>query len=371
MVSKGSRLLCRKANFTVTLSETTDFPTHTGGLDRVLGEDSIPIALFKIRAGQNEPVTHMALANLPMVPNVIPQSQNRAEPPPKPLAAIHYMVFPTLDPKTNGRFGEIDILAGPDQSLYYRVFGRGKGSQGELRAAGHLAKRQNVVAFGGNANMPMTITFQVDDYLPAAVEKQIYEPIVLPKGQMGNGIAACRAEMTVDGQTKEIWLSRSENLEPPPPRMVAFRNSVYQITYDVDREPLGFALKLDDFDMGFEPGTEQATHFVSQVRLTDKSLGIKDQPHTISMNHPLDHRGYTFYQSNYIRVRDQETRQFTGQFQSVFQVAKNPGRPIIYAGCILVVIGAFLQFYMRAGIFTDGGKRRARARPPRPAQPPA
>jgi hypothetical protein len=31
-------------------------------------------------------------------------------------------------------------------------------------------------------------------------------------------------------------------------------------------------------------------------------------------------------------------------------------------GCILIVAGAFAQFYMRAGIFTDGGKReRARA----------
>jgi hypothetical protein len=274
------------------------------------------------------------------------------------------MVYPTLDPKTNGRFGQIDILAGPDQSLYYRVFGRGQGAIGALRSAGPLAKRQSIVAFGGDggggggANMAaMTITFQVDEYIPSGVEKSIYEPIVLPKGQMGNGIAACRAEMTVGGQTKEIWLSRSENLDPPPPRLVAFRDSVYQITYDVDRKPLGFELKLDDFDTGFEPGTEQATHFVSEVRLTDKSLGIKDQAHTISMNHPLDHRGYTFYQSNYIRVRDPQTRQFTGQFQSVFQVAKNPGRPIIYAGCFLVVLGTFLQFYMRAGIFTDGGKR--------------
>jgi hypothetical protein len=354
---QGKSVVLPDSDLTVTLSETTDFPTHTGGLNGVLGEESIPIALFKIQAGQNAPVTHMALANLPMVPNVIPPANDREQPPSQPLAAIHYMVFPTLDPKTNGRFGQIDILAGPDHSLHYRVFGRGKGSQGELRAAGPLAKGQNVVAFGGGANMPMTITFQVDDYLPAGVEKQIYEPIVLPKGQMGNGIAACRAEITVDGQTKEIWLSRSENLDPPPPKLVAFRDSVYQITYDVDRKPLGFELKLDDFDTGFEPGTEQATHFVSQVRLTDKSLGIKDQPQTISMNHPLDHRGYTFYQSNYIRVRDRQTGQFTGQFQSVFQVAKNPGRPIIYAGCVLVVLGTFLQFYMRAGIFTDGGKK--------------
>ncbi len=127
--------------------------------------------------------------------------------------------------------------------------------------------------------------------------------------------------------------------------------------YDVDRKPLGFELKLDDFDMGFEPGTEQPTHFVSEVRLTDPGLKITDQPHTISMNHPLDHRGYTFYQSNYIPIKDPRTRQPTGQFQSVFQVAKNPGWPIIYAGCMLVVLGIFLQFYMRAGIFTDGGKK--------------
>ena len=43
---------------------------------------------------------------------------------------------------------------------------------------------------------------------------------------------------------------------------------------------------------------------MSQVRLTDESAEIKDEQHTISMNNPLDHRGYTFYQSNYIRVRD-------------------------------------------------------------------
>jgi hypothetical protein len=288
---------------------------------------------------------------------VIPPADGSAKTPQRPLVSIHYTLTPTLDPKTNGRFGQIEVLAGPGEALYYRVFGRGKDSKGELRASGPLTLKKPIVAFGGGANMPMTISFAVDLYLPSAIEKQIYEPIVLPKGQMGNGIAACRAEMTVDGQTKEVWLSRSASLDPPPSVTVAFRDVVYEILYDVDRKPLGFELKLDDFDTGFEPGTEQATHFESKVRLTDKSAGIKDQPHTIWMNHPLDYRGYTFYQSNYIRVRDPHTNQFTGEFQSVFQVATNPGRPIIYSGCALVVLGTFLQFYMRAGIFTDGGKK--------------
>jgi hypothetical protein len=354
----GKSIVLPESDLNVTLAEATEFPTSTGRLDQFLGEDPIPIAVFKIQAGKGEPITHMALANLPMVPNVIPSSDSSNKAPQPPLAAIHYMVSPTLDPKTNGRFGQIDILAGPDDALYYRVFGRGKeGGKNELRASGPLETGKPILAFGGGANMPMTITFQLDQYMRAGIEKRIYEPVILPKGQMGNGIAACRAEMTVNGETKDVWLSRSENLDPPPSRFLTFGDRVYEIAYDVDRRPLGFELKLDDFDMGFEPGTEQPTHYVSQVRLTDSSAGIKEKPYEISMNHPLDHRGFTFYQSNYIRMRDPHTGGFTGQFQSVFQVATNPGRPIIYAGCLLVVAGAFIQFYMRAGIFTDGGKK--------------
>ncbi len=341
----------------VTLAETTPFPTASGHLNRVLGEDPIPIAVFKIQSGKDEPVTHMALANLPMVPNLIPRTEESSRSPARPLATIHYIVNPTLDSKSNGRLGQIEILAGPDEALYYRVHGRGKGTKAELRASGAVKKGELIPAFGGGAGMPMTISFTVDQYLPAGIEKHIYEPVVLPKSQMGNGIAACRAEMTVGDETKEVWLSRSETLDPPQPKTVNFRDSTYQLIYDVDRKPLGFELKLDDFDTGFEPGTEQATHFESKVRLTDPSTSIKDRPYTISMNHPLDHGGFTFYQSNYIRVRDPDTGEFTGQFQSVFQVATNPGRPIIYTGCILVVLGTFLQFYMRAGIFTDGGKK--------------
>jgi hypothetical protein len=368
----GKSMVLPESDLTVTHSETLDFPTHTRGLDRVLGEDPVPIALFKIQKGSGAPVTHMALANLPMVPNLIPSHQDGAPSQNEPLAAIHYMVAPVLDPKMNRRFGQIDVLAGPDHTLFYRVFGRGKEGSSELRSSGPAALKSSIVAFGGNAGMPMTITFQVDDYIAAGDERDIYVPIELPKGKMEDGIAACRAQMTVGKETREIWLRRSITLDKPTPQPVAFRDAVYSVAYDVDRKPLGFELKLDDFDVGFEPGTEQATRFVSQVRLTDDSQRIKDEPHTISMNHPLYHRGYTFYQSRYQPDIDPHTERPTGRFQSIFQVASNPGRPIIYSGCLLVVFGAFVQFYMRAGIFTDGGKRereRAAARARAAADP--
>ena len=75
------------------------------------------------------------------------------------------------------------------------------------------------------------------------------------------------------------------------------------------------------------------------------------------MNDPMTHRGFTFYQMRYSAIQDPHTGQRTGQFQSVFQVGVDPGRPIKYAGCIILVLGIFTQFYMRAGVFTDGGKK--------------
>ena len=69
---EGKSVALPESDLTVTLSQATEFPTSSTGLERMLGDDSIPIAVFKIQSGKNEPITHMALANLPMVPNVIP-----------------------------------------------------------------------------------------------------------------------------------------------------------------------------------------------------------------------------------------------------------------------------------------------------------
>ena len=297
------------------------------------------------------------MAGLPMVPNVMPNPRDPAAKPAAPLVSIHLLVPPVLDPKTNGRFGQIEVLAGPDRSLYYRVFGRGKDGKTEVRASGPVTPGKTIDAFGGGANMPMTISFRVEDYLAAGVEKQIFEPVFLPKNQMEEAIPASLIEMTVGDITQPIWIHGSESPDGSSYKPVLFGDRLFEIAYGVDRRPLGFDLKLDKFEVGFEPGTEHPTKFVSNVRLTDPAEGIKDRPYTISMNDPMTHRGFTFYQMRYSALQDPHTGQRTGQFQSVFQVGVDPGRPIKYAGCIILVLGIFTQFYMRAGVFTDGGKK--------------
>jgi hypothetical protein len=69
----------------------------------------------------------------------------------------------------------------------------------------------------------------------------------------------------------------------------------------------------------------------------------------ITMNHPLTHRKFTFYQSSFHPSS-------SGDFVSVFQVGHDAGRPLKYAGSLLLVLGVFLQFYMKAGVFTGAAK---------------
>jgi hypothetical protein len=71
------------------------------------------------------------------------------------------------------------------------------------------------------------------------------------------------------------------------------------------------------------------------------------------MNHPLRHRGETFYQSGTIagerKAKDSGT---------VLQVVKNPGWLLPYASCIIVTIGMLLHFGMNLAKFAN---RRAAA----------
>ncbi len=356
----GKTVTLPESDLTVKFIDVVGFPAAEAGLAETLGESTVPIAEFEVSKSGQPPIKHMGLASLPTFPNVIPA---RAGATPEPLVTINYYLPPVLDPKTNGRFALVEVLGTPDGTLYSRIYARDKSGKavGVLKGKPEkVTKGKEVVAF----NETMSLAFEVEDFLPAGVESTVYEPIVLPPGQMGNGIPASLVEMTVSDPddhskeaTKEFYIRRSATLDPAWQTVTFPNGKVYQIAYDADRRPLGFELKMVDFQRGFDPGTEKASRFSSDVLLTDKAEGIENQKIHISMNEPLTHRGYTFYQSSFIRERVPGSDRETGRVQSVLQVGLNPGRRVMYLGCALIVLGAFLQFYMRAGVFSDGGRR--------------
>jgi hypothetical protein len=115
------------------------------------------------------------------------------------------------------------------------------------------------------------------------------------------------------------------------------------VRYGYGELPLGFALKLEDFRREVNPGRNGDAAFASQVRVIDEEMEWEES-HEISMNEPLTHRRYTFYQSGFNEGEH-------GRESSVLSVGYDPGRPVKYAGSLMICTGIAIMFYMRAYFF--------------------
>ena len=113
-------------------------------------------------------------------------------------------------------------------------------------------------------------------------------------------------------------------------------NRLFYVQYTKRRVDLGFEISLNDFRIKFYEGSNQPMSYESRVRVP----GVGDNI-VIKMNEPLDHKGFTFYQSSY--SSDAEGNPVI----SVLSVNRDPGRWVKYVGCILLVSGILLMFYFR------------------------
>jgi hypothetical protein len=115
------------------------------------------------------------------------------------------------------------------------------------------------------------------------------------------------------------------------------------LRYGNEQIPLGFVLRLTNFERQLNPGREGDAAFASVVQLVDEE-GEIDESREISMNQPLSHRRFTIYQSGF----DESGH---GRETSLFSVAYDPGRPLKYAGSLMICAGIGIMFYMRAYFF--------------------
>lgn len=99
---------------------------------------------------------------------------------------------------------------------------------------------------------------------------------------------------------------------------------------------LPFEVRCDAFEMDFYPGTRRPSMFRSRVTVID---GADERPAVIEMNKPLEHRGYTFFQSSY-QVQG-------GREMTVLSVSRDPGQTIVFTGYYLLIAGMILVFATR------------------------
>lgn len=100
------------------------------------------------------------------------------------------------------------------------------------------------------------------------------------------------------------------------------------------RHPMPMVLTLDDFRAEFHPNSDTPRSFESDVTLRTPELTRSAR---ISMNNPLRHAGYTFYQASY-------AIDATGQETSTLAVVHNRSRVVPYVGALVVGVGLAVHF---------------------------
>lgn len=197
--------------------------------------------------------------------------------------------------------------------LHYEIY---KASD-KSRKAG-VAKEGDVIETGW-----MGMTFRVLRYLPQSRELTTFTPEDRPSG---TSTSAIRLRFKGNDQ----WLGVNSILR------LFTEDSAFIISYGSQRIDAGFDMTLDKFTVGRYQGTKRAASYESLMNVQD--LG----PVTISMNEPLKHKGFYFYQSSF------EENDKGEPIASILSANHDPGRGLKYFGCILIVFGSILLFYSKS-----------------------
>jgi len=271
--------------------------------------------------------------------------------------------------------GSVEIVESPERKLAYRVWQK---KQQRIVSSGEIREGEtvNTWATGGDDQVwKMTLV----NYLPEDDDvqrlnnraKTPYKIIPLPfdKDDPANKVTRTVKIRTTwkegnDTKTREQWLR--QNLPEPwdDPRVSQIESidlpgdKKLLLSYRPLETPLGFTVRLDDFELVKDAGAAMASNYTSHISLfTDKE---NPQPtdegakFLITMNAPLDYpdpkgRTLRLFQENYVGPQDGMPA------ASTLRVNYDPGRWIKYLGSLLISAGIFMMFYMKAYFFKPKG----------------
>jgi cytochrome c biogenesis protein ResB len=145
-------------------------------------------------------------------------------------------------------------------------------------------------------------------------------------------IPAVLLALRAGDDTSEMWVQKYST------QSVAVAGTPYQISYRNKTVPLGFTVRLEQFNIGFYPGGGRPRSFESHVTIIDPASG-GNQSRVISMNNPTSYGGYTLFQSSY--------RMDGGRKSSYLSVARDPGQPLVFTGYIAMMAGVGIVLITR------------------------
>jgi len=175
----------------------------------------------------------------------------------------------------------------------------------------------------------MNLQFEVSKLIPQAVEVREFVAVDVERGAEQNAPPpAIQVRFLGTRESEPMWMERGDV------EQIHTNTGVELVVgYAYRSLELPFTLRLKDFQMDMDPGTNSPAAFRSQVE-------VDSQSYLISMNEPLVKGGYKFFQSSYSEVPGQPT-------YSSFTVAKDPGIGLKYLGSIMSVMGIAIMFLTR------------------------
>ncbi|MCC7171806.1 MAG: cytochrome c biogenesis protein ResB [Planctomycetes bacterium] len=131
------------------------------------------------------------------------------------------------------------------------------------------------------------------------------------------------------------------------PFVVRDEDRTWTIDLRRKRYELPFSVRLDRFVKDDHPGVSMARDFRSFVTRTENDL---EQGVEISMNEPMRHGGYIFYQSNWGPQRDAPPGT---PLYSILTVVSNPSDQWPLISCLIIAVGMSLHFGRKLWLFAQ------------------
>lgn len=252
----------------------------------------------------------------------------------------------------------IDFVQGADQELYLRTW-----RAGQLKVLGPLKMGENggrITVFKGT---PDALGLWFGEFQPA--DRPGFSARALPFSNSEEipRMRQAYVRLTVDGQSDEFWMPCSS----PEMRFskgmlkktVAGKGRRVVLGFAAEQFPLGYAIHLRKAWRKLDPGTRQASFYGSEIDLVPvvSSTGspAKDPPKyenlLVTLNAPLDivdparpGRSYRMFQSTMNQVNPQDPESV---YRSGLTLNYDPGRGLTYVGCLLIVAGIFVAYFVR------------------------
>lgn len=157
--------------------------------------------------------------------------------------------------------------------------------------------------------------------------------VVKPTQENGELIKGSLKAVEVKYFGKSYWVKNTAPIE--------LTNGTDKVRFSLGPKEIEipYQITLDRFQMNKNPGTNNPASFESYVQLLDSRGNGTVENHHIYMNNPLKYDDFTFYQSSYFPMGND-------QFGSVLSVNYDPGRFFKYLGSFLIVFGSIWHYIL-------------------------